>query len=176
MNKRKGIFCLTHPAPYFSTPPPSSIAGGSGVVTLRGKGALTPALLVIGETIPALALHSADPACRVCPLVPTCERGFLVADLRPFGCGAYPPVWWGMLCLVVARPSVFLRIVGRGAAVLRPPSLFPSLAGGLVHRSGLGLPVSLFHGISIRPPTDLVALAMRFMVWCLVVCWRRLSL
>ena len=59
---------------------------------------------------------------------------------------------------------------------IHPLFLFPSLAGGLVDRSGLGLPVSGFHGISVRPPTDLVALSMRLMAWCFVVCWRRPSL
>ena len=36
-----------------------------------------------------------------------------------------------------------------------PPPFFPPLREGW---SGLGLPVSLFHGVSIRSPTDLVAL------------------
>ena len=83
-------------------------------------------------------------------------------------------VWVG--CVVVshrstnhAQPTNRFRVFGCEAAFWRSnpssPSLFPSLEGGLVDRSGLGLPVSLFHGISIRPPTDLVALPMRLMAW-----------
>ena len=183
-NKRKGIFCLAQPASYSSTPSPLPIARESGVVTFGGEGALMPAPLVMGETIPALALHSAHPTPRslsICTHL--CERRFLVADLlRPFRCGAYPPVWWGMLWFVVAQPNIFLRIAGRRAAVLRwsfpttqtlprcrtwgrrflgiklTPPLFPSLlpVRGCSIGRAMGRRCRLYHGLFIRPPTDLV--------------------
>ena len=54
------------------------------------------------------------------------------------------------------------RFLGIGSFL---PLFFPSIEGGLVYQSGLGLPVSLFRGISIRPPADLVALPMRLVAW-----------
>ena len=87
------------------------------------------------------------------------------------------PSWcgWGVLWLVVAQPTIRFCVFSRRAAFwrVRSISISFSLAGELGDLSGLGLPVSLFHGISIRPPADLVALAMRLMAWCFVVCWCR---
>ena len=64
--------------------------------------------------------------------------------------------------MVVIRPNVSLHAVGRGATFFRektdpllacPPSWESWLTGHL--------PVSLLHGLSVRPPTDLVFVVFR---------------
>ena len=64
--------------------------------------------------------------------------------------------------MVVIRPNVSLHAVGRGAAFFRektdpPLACPPSWESWSTGR----LPVSLLHGLSVRPPTDLVFVVFR---------------
>ena len=94
---------------------------------------------------------------------------------RPRHLSIVVPVWcgWGVLVLwlVVAQPigpTIRFRVFSRRAAFFGVESIFLSLfssfAGGLVNWSGLGLPVSHFHGLPMR-------LMLSF-----VICRRRPSL